>query len=104
MKEASLQSSFSGMIGDSRKQGVLPSQEIRELINNGKICSSEGIAEEQVQPASIDLRLGKVAYRVEASFLPSRSSTIGAKIRSLQLQQIYLSQPPLLGKAHVFII
>ena len=89
---------------ESRRHGILPSQEIWELINNGKISSSEAIAEDQVQPASIDLRLGRVAYRVEASFLPSRNSTIGAKIKALQVEEIDLSQPALLSRGHVFII
>lgn len=87
-----------------RRPGILPSQEIWELINSGKICSSDHIGDDQVQPASIDLRLGRVAYRVEASFLPNRTSTIGAKIRSLQVEEIDLSKPALLAKGHVFII
>jgi dCTP deaminase len=88
---------------DSRKQGILPSQEIRELISNGKICASTEIAENQIQPASIDLRLGKVAYRVEASFLPS-TTPISAKIRSLQIEEIDLTRPALLSKGNVFIV
>src|SRR5258708_22951963 len=105
MKEGPSQSSFSGMArSEPRKQGILPSQEIRELIKSGKICSSEDIAGDQIQPASIDLRLSRVAYRVEASFLPNRSSTISAKIRALQLAKIDLSEPALLSKGHVFII
>src|SRR5690349_21273475 len=105
MKEATSQTLFSGMgRSEPRRNGIVPSQEIRDLIQNGKICSSEGIAEDQIQPASIDLRLGRVAYRVEASFLPNRSSTIGAKIRALQLEVIDLTEPALLTKGHVFII
>jgi dCTP deaminase len=105
MKEGTSQGLFSGMTRpESRKQGILPSQEIRELIKTGKICSPEEIAEDQIQPASIDLRLGRVAYRVEASFLPNPSSTINAKIRALQRDKIDLSKPALLTKGHVFII
>jgi dCTP deaminase len=102
---AASQTLFSGMErSEPRRQGILPSQEIRDLIKNGKICSSEEIAEDQIQPASIDLRLGRVAYRVEGSFLPNRSSTIGAKIRAYQLAKIDLSEPAVLTKGHVFII
>lgn len=89
---------------EHRKQGVLPLQEIRELIKNGKICSSVDIYDEQLQPASIDLRLGTIAYRVQASFLPNSSSTISAKIRALQVEEIDLTKPALLSKGHVFII
>lgn len=105
MKAAPSQSSFSGMIrSEPRRQGILPSQEIRELIKHGKICSSEDIAEDQIQPASIDLRLGRVAYRVEGSFLPNESSTISAKIRAYQVARIDLSEPAVLTRGHVFII
>jgi dCTP deaminase len=105
MKETTYPSLFSGTARpDPRRFGILPSQEIRELIKHGKLRSSEDIAEEQIQPASIDLRLGRVAYRVEASFLPNPSSTIGAKIRALQIDEIDLSGPATLTKGHVFII
>jgi dCTP deaminase len=105
MKAAPSQSSFSGMTRtEPRRQGILPSQEIRELIKHGKIGSWEHIAEDQIQPASIDLRLGRVAYRVEGSFLPNESSTISAKIRAYQVARIDLSEPAVLTRGHVFII
>jgi dCTP deaminase len=105
MREASSQTLFSGMgWSESRRQGILPSQEIRELIRTGKICSAEDVAEDQIQPASIDLRLGRVAYQVEASFLPTRTSTISAKIRALQLDVIDLTEPALLKRGNVYII
>jgi dCTP deaminase len=86
-----------------RKSGVLPSQEIRELIANGRISAQTDILEEQIQPASIDLRLGKVAYRVVASFLPRRDSTISTKIRALQLEEIDLTNSAVLNKDQVYI-
>lgn len=87
-----------------RKAGILPSQEIRELIRNGKIRSTAEITDDQIQPASIDLRLGNIAHRVRASFLPSGKFLIGPKIRELQLEEIDLSQPALLGAENVFIV
>jgi dCTP deaminase len=86
-----------------RKQGILPAQEIRELIKNGKIRSSAEISDNQIQPASIDLRLGDRAYRVRASFLPSGKSLIGPKIRELALEEIDLTQPALLRPENVYI-
>jgi dCTP deaminase len=88
----------------SRKAGILPSQEIRELIRNGKIRASAEIGADQVQPASLDLRLGNVAYRVQASFLPGRSSTIGTKIRDLCEAELDLGKPALLETGSVFIV
>jgi dCTP deaminase len=89
---------------EPRKAGILPSQEIQELIRNGKIRSRLEIPDSQVQPASIDLRLGNVAHRVRASFLPNGQSTIGPKIRELQLGEINLSEPAELAAGDVFIV
>ncbi|HMB84291.1 MAG TPA: 2'-deoxycytidine 5'-triphosphate deaminase, partial [Terriglobales bacterium] len=50
--------------------GILPSQEIEALLDRGAIISVIPISPDQVQPASIDLRLGPTAHRVRASFLP----------------------------------
>jgi dCTP deaminase len=105
MKEATPLALFSEMTqAEPRRAGILPSQEIRELIRNGKIRSRVEIADEQIQPASIDLRLGNVAYRIRASFLPNGKSPIGPKIRELQLAELDLSQPALLGTGDVFIV
>lgn len=88
----------------ARHPGVLPTQEIRELIRNGKLLSPAEIPDSQIQPASVDLRLGNVAYKVQASFLPSRHSTIDARVRELQLAEIDLSRPALLEAGAVFIV
>lgn len=89
---------------DARTTGILPSQEIRELIQNRKILSFAPIDDGQIQPASIDLRLGNVAYRVQASFLPSRTSSIKAKIDDLKLAELDISKPTLLERGAVFVI
>jgi len=89
---------------ERRTTGILPSQEIRELMRTGKIRSAAPISDDQIQPATLDLRLGKVAHRVQASFLPGRSATIGAKIRDFELAEVDLSKPALLEKGAVFII
>ncbi|MEW6325762.1 MAG: 2'-deoxycytidine 5'-triphosphate deaminase, partial [Nitrospirota bacterium] len=62
--------------------GLIPSQGIEELIKNGHVSSPPDwpIADEQIQPASIDLRLGPVAYRVRASFLPGEQATVRGRI------------------------
>jgi dCTP deaminase len=104
MKEAPV-ALFSEMARtEPRKTGILPSQEIRELIRNGKIRSGAEITDGQIQPASMDLRLGTIAYRIQASFLPGRSSTIQTKIKDLCLAEIDLSKPALLEKGAVFIV
>ena len=67
---------FADLKRDPRKTGILPSQEIRELIQNRKILPNIPIDDAQIPPASMDLRLGNIAYRVQASFLPGRASAI----------------------------
>lgn len=74
------------------------------MIRNGKIRCSAEIGDDQIQPASIDLRLGSVAYRVQASFLPGTSSTIGTKIRDLKEAELDLSVPTVLQTEAVYII
>jgi dCTP deaminase len=87
-----------------RKTGILPSQEIRELIGNGKIRASTEISDAQIQPASMDLRLGHVAYRVQASFLPGRSATLKEKIAELKIAEYDLSRPTLLETNAVYVV
>jgi len=52
--------------------GVLPDHELRAAVSKNWILSSEAIADSQFHPASLDLRLGPVAYELRASFLPFR--------------------------------
>src|SRR5215467_11654195 len=73
--------------GEILQDGILPSQDIRELIRKGHIRAYPEIAEQQIQPASLDLRLGDVAYRVQASFLPRRA-TVEQIIQDLQLRMV----------------
>ena len=60
----------------TRSTGILASQALIEMAAAGKISSDLPITEAQVQPASLDLRLGAVAYRVQASFLPAHSTIL----------------------------
>lgn len=87
-----------------RTTGILPSQMIQRLIATGRIRSSVEITEEQIQPASIDLRLGPVAYRVQASFLPGKQSTVERKIKELLIAEVDLTKPAVLEKGCVFIV
>lgn len=51
-----------------QKHGILPYQQIRRLIKEGVISADLQIEDRQVQPASLDLRLGAKAYRLRSSF------------------------------------
>jgi dCTP deaminase len=86
--------------------GVLSSQAIRELIEKQHVFSRvhSQIAEAQVQPASLDLRLGDIAYRVQASFLPGRFSTVEDKIHELQMVRVDLNRATVFEKNCVYIV
>lgn len=84
--------------------GVLPYQAIRALVSSREIRGSVDIAEDQIQPASIDLRLGSIAYRVRASFLPGPDSTVQEKIEVFGMHAIDLSEGAVLEKGCVYIV
>jgi dCTP deaminase len=84
--------------------GVLPSQEVRKLVKAGHISARTEISDDQVQPASIDLRLGPIAYRVRASFLPGEKSTVNRNVKKLRMHEIDLSKPAVLEKGCVYIV
>ena len=83
--------------------GILPSQAIRELLRVGEIRAGNPIAEAQIQPSSLDLRLGPVAYRVNASFLPGPRSTVEEKIAAFGMHEIDLEGGAVLEKGCVYI-
>jgi dCTP deaminase len=84
--------------------GVLPSQEIRRLIEAGGIQATALIGEAQIQPASLDLRLGSTAYRVRASFLPGPGATVQEKIDQLGMHRIDLTRDAVLERGCVYIV
>ena len=88
----------------SHDHGVLPSQDIRKLISEGKVHASESVEDRQVQPASLDLRLGKTAYRLQASFLPGSPSKVESKLESLSMASLDLSSPTVLERGCVYLV
>jgi dCTP deaminase len=84
--------------------GLLPSQAIRKLIDQGRISASPALTEEQIQPASLDLRLGEIAHRVQASFLPGQLSTVEDRIRDLRMMRVDLTRAAILEKGCVYIV
>ncbi len=84
--------------------GILPSQRLRDLVESGHIRSARPILAEQIQPSSIDLRLGPIAYRVHASFLPNEHSTVRRKLGNYTAEEISLTEPALLERGKVYIV
>ena len=84
--------------------GILPSQSLRDLIEKGALAADRPILEAQVQPASLDLRLGARAYRVQASFLPGPGRTVAAMLDGLAMHEMDLSQGAVLERGCVYIV
>ncbi|HZU76919.1 MAG TPA: 2'-deoxycytidine 5'-triphosphate deaminase [Dehalococcoidia bacterium] len=85
-------------------RGVLPYQEIKALVAAGRIGGAEPVDEAQLQPASIDLRLGEVAYQVRASFLPGARGRVLDALPELLIQQIDLRCGAVLQRGAVYVV
>lgn len=86
------------------QRGVLPSQSIREMIVRGEIQLDVPAAEGQVQPASLDLRLGTKAYRVRASFLAGATRTVAERLADFAMHEIDLTPGAVLEKGCVYVV
>ena len=86
------------------RTGILPSQAIRALIAAGEIKGAPEIDDNQIQPASLDLRLGKVAYRIRASFLPGPNATVRDKLSELKFHEIDLTKGAVLEAGCVYLV
>ena len=99
---------FSFIEGEARQDGgfttgVLPSQRLRDLIGN-EILVGSALDPDQIQPSSLDLRLGNEAWRVRASFLSGSRSTVEGKIRDLGMHRIDLTDGAVLERGCVYIV
>ncbi|HEY4905363.1 MAG TPA: 2'-deoxycytidine 5'-triphosphate deaminase [Candidatus Sulfotelmatobacter sp.] len=88
----------------TRTTGILPSQEISNLIARGHLIATPAIHPDHIQPASLDLRLGDIAHRVRASFLPGPNSTVEAKIKELRMTRVDLTGSAVFEKDCVYIV
>ena len=84
--------------------GILPAHAIRALINDGRIVLDKPLDDDQVQPASLDLRLGNIAYRVQASFLPGIDKSVDQRLEELSLHKVDLSEGAVLETNCVYIV
>jgi dCTP deaminase len=84
--------------------GVLPSQALAELMRARQIRARTPVREDQIQPASLDLRLGARAYRVRASFLPGPGHTVRERIRALAMHEFELGKGAVLERGCVYIV
>ena len=83
---------------------VLPSQKIRKLLHSHQIVSNSKFENGQIQPSSMDLRLGPKAWRMRASFLPGIKRSVSSCISEFAMQEIDLSKGYILEKGSVYLI
>src|SRR5438874_760845 len=84
--------------------GILPDRMIAAMAADGLILPEYPFVESQIQPASLDLRLGDIAYRVRASFLPGPGATVAERIDELKLHEIDLADGAVLETNCVYIV
>src|SRR5437773_8490576 len=88
-----------------RSTGLWPSQLLRAAVNQGhEIQSAAPIGDDQIQPSSLDLRLGEVAYRVRASFLPGPGASVADKLDRLSMHQMDLTEGAVIENDCVYIV
>lgn len=85
-------------------RGVLPSQTIRDMIAQGAITAETPIPEPQIQPASLDLRLGARAYRVRASFLAGANRKVEDRLSEFGMHEIDLTNGAVLEVGCVYVV
>jgi dCTP deaminase len=83
-------------------QGILPMQSLAALVDQGAVMSTSALDDNQIQPASIDLRLGDRAWRVRASYLP-RSRTVSDRLRDVQMHEMDLTKGAVFESGCVYI-
>ena len=93
------------MTESNTQSGILPSQQISVLIDAGHIHGQSEIDRAQIQPASLDLRLGKIAYRLRASFLPGAGRSVqDCLTKDIVMHQIDLSRGAVLETGCVYLV
>jgi dCTP deaminase len=84
--------------------GVLPDTALKAMIARGEITAQTPVTAEQIQPASLDLRLGTVAYRIRASFLAGKGTRVDAKLSDFEMHRMDLSAGAVLEKGCVYLV
>ncbi len=84
--------------------GVLASQTLETMLYSGEITCEAPPVEGQIQPASLDLRLGTVAYRVRASFLAGQNRSVRDRLSEFEMHQIDLTNGAVLEKGCVYVV
>ncbi len=88
----------------TRDSGILADSDIAALFETGALKAGRALDSDQIQPASLDLRLGAKAYRVRASFMPGPDTPVMDKLERLKLHEIDLREGAVLETGCVYIV
>lgn len=88
----------------STADGILPESQLQVAFDRGQISVQEPLLEGQIQPASLDLRLGRRAWRIQASFLPGLGQTVMDKIDKFSMYELDLTDGAVLETGCVYIV
>jgi dCTP deaminase len=95
---------MSDSLSDLPGPGVLPAQAIRRMLAAGAIRAEAPLADGQIQPASLDLRLGGRAWRMRASFLPQRGATVAGRLADFRMHEMDLAGGAVLERGCVYLV
>ncbi|APE45413.1 2'-deoxycytidine 5'-triphosphate deaminase [Sulfitobacter alexandrii] len=84
--------------------GVIPNQQISRMIGSGQISAPLPVIPGQIQPASLDLRLGNRAFRVRASFLAGRGKSVAERLDEFRMHEVDLTSGAVLEKGCVYVV
>ena len=84
--------------------GVVPNQQISKMIQSAQINAAPSVIDAQIQPASLDLRLGNVAYRVRASFLTGHGAKVTDRLKEFEMHRVDLTDGAVLEKGCVYVV
>ena len=84
--------------------GVLADTALKGMIARGEITADQSVTDAQIQPASLDLRLGTTAYRVRASFLAGKGRKVKDRIAEFEMHRVDLTSGAVLEKGCVYVV
>ena len=84
------------------KYGYLPCQFIEMALKEGIITAKIPVDPSQIQPVSLDLRLGQRAYRIQCSFLPE-NAPVDTRLKDLTLYEFDISNGGILEKNAIYL-
>jgi len=86
------------------KPGILAKQAIKKLIERQSIFAEKRVDDAQIQPASLDLRLGQTAYRLRASFLPGTERKVADCLDGIMLHEVDMREGAVLETGCIYLV